>query len=52
MLVPAPAEWRWLTAGETSPWFPGFHVYRQGHDGDWSGALERLDTDFPSHSCN
>ena len=38
VLVPAPAEWRWLTAGETSPWFPGFHVYRQGHDGDWSAG--------------
>lgn len=42
VLVPWPAEWRWMAAGETSPWFPGFHLYRQRADGDWSGAMRRL----------
>jgi hypothetical protein len=44
VLVPRPAEWRWMVAGE-SPWFPGFRVYRQQRDGDWSAALGRLDRD-------
>ena len=42
VLVPCPPEWRWMAAGDESPWFPGFRIYRQGPDGDWSGALARL----------
>ena len=43
VLVQSPPEWRWMAAGDESPWFPGFRIYRQGPDGDWSGALARLD---------
>jgi hypothetical protein len=42
VLVPAPPEWRWMTAGESSPWFPGFRIYRQTNDGGWTRALEQL----------
>jgi tetratricopeptide (TPR) repeat protein len=46
VLVPRPAEWRWLIAGEESPWFPGFRIYRQRPDGDWGAAFERLARDL------
>jgi tetratricopeptide (TPR) repeat protein len=46
VLVPCPPEWRWMAEGEESPWFPGFHVYRQGPDGDWNDALARLRRDL------
>jgi len=42
VLVPRPAEWRWMHDGDTSPWFPGFPVYRQPASRDWSGPLARL----------
>ena len=42
VLVPCPPEWRWMAAGDESPWFPGFRIYRQGPDGDWGGELARL----------
>lgn len=42
VLVPWPAEWRWMAVGDESPWFPGFTVYRQKLDGDWSPGLGRL----------
>lgn len=42
VLVPRPAEWRWMAAGSSSPWFPGFSLYRQSFDGDWSAALAML----------
>lgn len=42
VLVPQPPEWRWLAAGDESPWFPGFRIYRQQPDGDWEPALRRL----------
>ena len=46
VLVPCPAEWRWMAQGNRSPWFPGFTIYRQDNDGDWSNALARLAADL------
>ena len=46
VLVPCPPEWRWMAAGDESPWFPGFRIYRQRPDGDWSAALNQLTQDL------
>ena len=46
VLVPRPAEWRWLIAGDESPWFPRFRIYRQKPDGDWGAAFDRLKHDL------
>jgi tetratricopeptide (TPR) repeat protein len=46
VLVTWPAEWRWMAAGDSSPWYPGFRVYRQRADGDWSAAMQRLANDL------
>lgn len=46
VLVPTPPEWRWMTEGKESPWFPGFTVYRQGYDGSWETAFTELATDL------
>lgn len=35
-----------MAAGRESPWFPGFSVYRQGVDGDWTRALARIESDL------
>ncbi|MBT6117972.1 MAG: tetratricopeptide repeat protein [Rhodospirillaceae bacterium] len=42
VLVPHPPEFRWLSQGSETPWFPGFSVYRQSVDGDWRTAFESL----------
>ncbi len=46
VLVPRPAEWRWMDAGRSSPWFPGFTIYRQSLRGNWSTALTDLKRDL------
>lgn len=46
VLVPMPADWRWMAAGDESPWFPGSRIYRQSRDGDWDGALADLARDL------
>jgi hypothetical protein len=46
VLVPYPPEWRWMVEGAASPWFPGFVVYRQSPDKDWTAALARLADDL------
>jgi hypothetical protein len=46
VLVPNPAEWRWMQWGRRSPWFPDFDIYRQSLNGDWSAALAQLSRDL------
>ena len=46
VLVPCPAEWRWLERDERPVWFPGFSVYRQQPSGSWDDAFERLRDDL------
>lgn len=35
VFVPQPPEWRWMLAGDTSPWFPNVRVVRQQPGGSW-----------------
>ena len=51
VLVPAPAEWRWLQSARASPWFPGFSVYRQSVHGSWTAALTDLRRDLGARSA-
>ncbi|MDP1683397.1 MAG: tetratricopeptide repeat protein [Burkholderiales bacterium] len=46
VLIPFPAEWRWMASGDQSPWFPGFKLYRQTVAGDWGQALTALTRDL------
>lgn len=46
VLVPSPAEWRWMNCGDRSPWFPQFRIYRQSPHGDWTPALHALQRDL------
>jgi hypothetical protein len=39
-------DWRWGAAGTGTPWFPDFRQYRQGRDGRWDEALEKLTQDL------
>jgi Tfp pilus assembly protein PilF len=46
VLVPYPAEWRWMSEGTSSPWFPGFAVYRQPRSRSWQDPLAALRRDL------
>jgi hypothetical protein len=46
VLVPVPAEWRWMRCGKSSPWFPGFGIYRQSLQGNWIDAYTALNHDL------
>lgn len=46
VLIPSPAEWRWMASGNQSPWFPGFALYRQSLAGNWEEVLARLTYDL------
>ena len=46
VLLPAPAEWRWMASGDASPWFPACKLYRQAISGDWAQPLAALSRDI------
>jgi len=46
VLVPHPPEWRWMTSGSRSPWFPEFTVYRESRQSGWTAALAALARDL------
>jgi tetratricopeptide (TPR) repeat protein len=41
LLLPDPADWRWLRARADSPWYPGMRLVRRAAGADWSEPLER-----------
>jgi predicted O-linked N-acetylglucosamine transferase (SPINDLY family) len=46
ILLPFPADWRWLEGREDSPWYPTARLYRQTRPGDWSGVLAQVARDL------
>ena len=42
VLVPHPADYRWMNSGDESPWFPGTQVYRETYESGWETALDHL----------
>jgi hypothetical protein len=38
-LLPYSPDWRWLRAGESSPWYPTMRLFRQPALNDWPGAM-------------
>jgi hypothetical protein len=36
------ADWRWMSEGETTPWYPTMRLFRQTRPGDWTGVIERV----------
>ncbi len=39
VLVPFPADWRWLLNRTDSPWYPSIRVFRQRTAGDWQSVI-------------
>ena len=42
ILLPHLADWRWMEASETTPWYPSARLFRQRTPGDWPGVLDRV----------
>jgi Flp pilus assembly protein TadD len=42
MAVSRAADWRWLRAGDTSPWYPTMRLFRQNEWGNWGEVFQRV----------
>ena len=42
MLLPDPADWRWLENRDDSAWYPTMRLFRQRDHGDWDDVIRRV----------
>jgi len=42
LLLPKPADFRWMEDREDTPWYPTMRLFRQQTRGDWKGVIERV----------
>jgi len=42
ILTYQPADWRWMTGRDDSPWYPSVRLFRQTRVGDWTEPVARL----------
>lgn len=46
VLIPGlQTDWRWMLGRADSAWYPRHRLYRNGLDGDWTAALDRIVAD-------
>jgi tetratricopeptide (TPR) repeat protein len=42
-------DWRWLSEGETTPWYPTLRLFRQARPRDWRELLQRVAAALEQH---
>lgn len=42
LLLQHAADWRWMAHGNTSPWYPSLHLFRQPVSGDWQSLIQQV----------
>lgn len=50
ILLPRPAEMRWLLHRDDSPWYPQARLFRQHRQGDWTGVLAQVADSIPEQA--
>lgn len=42
VLVPRPADWRWMQEGDVTPWYQSLRIFRQKERGDWGFPISQI----------
>ena len=45
------ADWRWLSEGHSSPWYPSMRLFRQSCPCDWSGVVAAVGQALKEAKC-
>ncbi len=46
LLLPFIPDWRWLTEGETTQWYPTMRLFRQSEPGNWREVFEKIEREL------
>jgi hypothetical protein len=49
LAIPYIADWRWLTGGAQTPWYPNMRLFRQESPGDWVAVFQRIQYALSEH---
>ncbi|RFU48903.1 tetratricopeptide repeat-containing glycosyltransferase family protein [Paraburkholderia sp. DHOC27] len=50
-LIPACADWRWLTERTDSPWYPSMRLFRQRELGNWQPVIGQIRSELQRLFC-
>ncbi|WP_333805438.1 tetratricopeptide repeat protein [Sulfurospirillum sp.] len=50
VLLPKPADWRWMPEGDKTPWYDSLVLFRQGLRGDWDIPIQAIKKRLQSFS--
>jgi len=50
LLLPATPDWRWLTTGDHSPWYPTMRLFRQDASRAWGPVIDRVAVALREHA--
>ena len=42
ILLPDPADWRWMLTRTDTPWYPNVRLFRQPTAGDWASTMNEV----------
>jgi len=51
VILPFPAEWRWLTERSDSPWYPTMRLFRQTTKNDWTTVIQQIKKEVAERAC-
>lgn len=49
LLLPQPADWRWMLDRDDTPWYPNMRLFRQKTKGDWQELFNRVMHELQQH---
>jgi Tfp pilus assembly protein PilF len=52
VLMPTPADWRWMHTRTDSPWYPSMRLFRQPRPGAWAEVIAGIVAALPSFTLN
>lgn len=44
LMIPKPADWRWLLEGDRTPWYPTMRLFRQPERNRWDCVVENIES--------
>jgi tetratricopeptide (TPR) repeat protein len=50
VILPNPADWRWMTNRTDTPWYPTMRLFRQPTPGDWTTVIEKVVEEVQQYS--
>jgi hypothetical protein len=42
VILPCPADWRWMVNRTDTPWYPTMRLFRQPTQGDWESVMTEM----------